>query len=111
MVRLPVHPTALEVANSVQGDQLDASAGTRPAPSRRQVEILQQCGQESALADLVAHSGRTDRTKFRNQDIRPLLLSGLPKMTIPDKPTSSKQRYCLTEKGRDLLATLATSAP
>ena len=32
-------------------------------------------------------------------------------MTIPDKPTSSKQRYCLTEKGRDLLATLATSAP
>ena len=77
MVRLPVHPTALEVANSVQGDQLDTSAGTRSAPSRHQVEILQQCGKESALADLMAYSGRTDRTKFRNQVIRPLLLSGL----------------------------------
>ena len=53
MVRLPVHPTALEVANSVQGDQLDASAGTRSAPSRHQVEILQQCGQERTLADLM----------------------------------------------------------
>ena len=40
MVRLPVHPTALEVANSVQGDQLDTSAGTKSAPSRHQVEIL-----------------------------------------------------------------------
>ena len=59
MVRLPVHPTALEVANSVQGDQLDASAGTRSAPSRHQVEILQQCGQERALADLMAHIDRT----------------------------------------------------
>ena len=109
MVRLPVHPTALEVANSVQGDQLDTSAGTRSAPSRHQVEILQQCGQERALADLMAYSGRTDRTKFRNQVIRPLLLSGLLEMTIPDKPTSSKQRYRLTEKGRDLLATLPTT--
>ena len=32
-------------------------------------------------------------------------------MTIPDKPTSSKQRYRLTEKGRNLLATLATATP
>ena len=111
MVRLPVHPTALEVANSVQGDQLDTSAGTRSAPSRHQVEILQQCGKESALADLMAYSGRTDRTKFRNQVIRPLLLSGLLEMTIPDKPTSSKQRYRLTEKGRALLVTLATTTP
>lgn len=111
MVRLLVHPTAVEVANSVQNDQLDATAGTRSAPSRRQVEILQQCGQERTLADLMAYSGRTDRTKFRNQVIRPLLLSGLLEMTIPDKPTSSKQRYRLTEKGRALLATLATSAP
>ncbi|NCC04625.1 MAG: transcriptional regulator [Proteobacteria bacterium] len=111
MVRLPVHPTALEVANSVQGDQLDASAGTKSAPSRHQVEILQQCGQERALADLMASIGRTDRTKFRNQVVRPLLLRGLLEMTIPDKPTSSKQRYRLTEKGRDLLATLAITTP
>jgi ATP-dependent DNA helicase RecG len=46
--------------------------------------------------------GRTDRTKFRNQVLRPLLEDGLIEMTIPDKPTSSKQKYRLTEAGKTL---------
>ena len=53
MVRLPVHPTALEVANSVQGDQLDASAGTRPAPGRHQVgDRLKSCNSAARRAPL-----------------------------------------------------------
>ena len=53
MVRLPVHPTALEVANSVQGDQLDASAGTRPAPGRHQVGTrLKSCSSAARSAPL-----------------------------------------------------------
>jgi len=43
---------------------------------------------------------RTDRTKFRNQVLRPLLDAGFIEMTIPDKPTSSKQKYRLTEAGK-----------
>jgi ATP-dependent DNA helicase RecG len=35
-----------------------------------------------------------------------LLADGLLEMTIPDKPTSSKQRYRTTDKGRNLLASL-----
>ena len=31
-------------------------------------------------------------------------------MTIPGKPTSSKQKYRLTQKGRDLIAKLAKEA-
>ena len=65
----------------------------------QQVEILRQCGQESEITDLMALVQRTDRTKFRNQVLKPLLVAGLLEMTIPDKPTSSKQRYRLTEKG------------
>lgn len=51
-------------------------------------------------------SGRTNRTKFRNQVLNPLIEAGLIEMTIPDKPTSSKQRYRITDKGRNFLATL-----
>ena len=50
--------------------------------------------------------GRTDRIKFRNQILKPLIDTGWLEMTIPDKPTSSKQKYRLTDKGRDILAEL-----
>lgn len=48
-------------------------------------------------------AGGTDRTKFRNQVLRPLLDAGLVEMTIPNKPTSSKQKYRLTERGKQIL--------
>ncbi len=47
--------------------------------------------------------GRQDRTKFRNQVLKPLLEAGWLEMTVPDKPTSSKQKYRITAKGRALL--------
>lgn len=49
---------------------------------------------------------RTNRTKFRDQVLKPLLADDLLAMTIPDKPTSRNQRYVITDKGRTLLATL-----
>jgi hypothetical protein len=54
-------------------------------------------------------SGRTDRTKFRDQVIAPLLEAGLLEMTIPDKPRSSKQQYRITEAGRAALAATRTA--
>jgi ATP-dependent DNA helicase RecG len=54
---------------------------------------------ESSLLDLMTITGRSDRTKFRNQVLGPLIEDGLIEMTIPDKPRSSKQKYRLTEKG------------
>ncbi|MBU0568739.1 DUF4364 family protein [bacterium] len=49
-------------------------------------------------------TGQTNRTRFRKQVLSPLIESELIKMTIPDKPQSSKQRYVITEKGRQVLA-------
>lgn len=49
--------------------------------------------------------GRTNRTKFRDQVVAPLLEAGLLEMTVPDKPRSSKQQYRITEAGRAALAT------
>ena len=77
--------------------------GTKLALSRHQVNILRKCQNDSALVDLMAITGRSDRTKFRHQVLNPLLEAELIEMTIPDKPRSSKQKYRLTEKGRRVL--------
>lgn len=77
--------------------------GTKSALSRHQVEILRKCHEDTALLDLMAIAGRSDRTKFRNQVLNSLLEDGLIEMTIPEKPSSSKQKYRLTDKGREVL--------
>ncbi len=73
--------------------------GTKSAPSRHQVEILRKCSEDSMLVDLMVLTGRSDRTKFRNQVLKPLLKAGLIEMTVPEKPNSSKQRYRTTLAG------------
>jgi predicted HTH transcriptional regulator len=78
--------------------------GTKSGLSRNQVEILRKCMEDQSIADLMAIAGRTNRTKFRDQVLKALIEKGLIAMTIPDKPTSSNQKYRLTPKGRDLIA-------
>ena len=77
--------------------------GTKSAPSRHQVEILRKSLSAQPMTELMAVAGRKDRTKFRNQVLRPLLEAGWIEMTIPDKPTSRKQRYRTTAVGRDVV--------
>jgi hypothetical protein len=40
------------------------------------------------LVELMAITGRSDRTKFRHEVLNPLQEAGLVEMTIPDKPRS-----------------------
>jgi ATP-dependent DNA helicase RecG len=72
--------------------------GTKSGLSQDQVRILQRCSDACGITDLMAVTGRSNRTKFRNQVLKPLLSSELIEMTVPDKPSSSKQKYRLTEK-------------
>jgi len=58
------------------------------------------------MVHLILVTGRSDRTKFRDQVLNPLIEVGLIEMTIPDKPRSSLQKYRLTEKGRAFLIEL-----
>ncbi len=78
--------------------------GTKSALSPYQVQVLELADVPRALAELMGPSGRTDRTKFRDQVLRPLLEAGLLEMTIPDRPRSSKQQYRITEAGRASLS-------
>ena len=112
-VRLPVHPQAQAgTAKIGAGDTANMGeagrdqAGTKLGLSRDQVEILQKCLIESQIQELMDIAQRTNRTKFRDQVLKPLLADDLLAMTIPDKPTSRNQRYVITDKGRTLLATL-----
>lgn len=73
--------------------------GTKLALSGHQVEALRKCMRESSLLELLTVSGRSDRTKYRNQVLAPLLAAGLLEMSVPDKPSSSKQKYRLTKSG------------
>ena len=68
--------------------------------SRDQVEIISNLLKNKGIVELMEFQGRTNRTKFRDQVLNPLLAAGLVEMTIPDKPRSSKQKYRLTAKGR-----------
>jgi len=106
---LPDDTTAPGLLRDQVGTKLGPSrhqVGTKLAPSRHQVDILTACTTEQAIPDLLTLVGRSDRTKFRRELLNPLLEEGLVEMTIPDKPTSSKQRYRTTEKGRSVLTAL-----
>ena len=67
--------------------------------------ILEFCLQARKIAELQKKFGYSDRTYFRHNHIQPLLDDGLLEMTIPDKPTSSQQKYRTTAKGLQLLET------
>ena len=72
--------------------------------SMHQVDVMRKCLEPCAIKPLMGVTGRSDRTKFRHQVLKPLLDAGLVTMTIPDKPRSSKQRYRLTPLGENTLS-------
>lgn len=76
--------------------------GTKSGLSAEQRTVLAQMADEHDIATLMAWLGRSNRSKFREAVLAPLLASELVAMTIPDKPNSSKQRYRLTEQGKAL---------
>ena len=87
----------------VQSAEATDQAGTKLGLSWDQVEILEKCLHDSPISELLAMAGRTNRTKFRDQVLNPLIDTGLIEMTIPDKPRSPKQRYRTTPAGLAVL--------
>ncbi len=81
------------------GDQV----GTKWGPSEDQVQVLENASDARTLQQLLQLTGRSNRTKFRESVIKPLLERRLLTMTIPEKPRSSQQRYQTTGLGERLL--------
>jgi predicted HTH transcriptional regulator len=82
-----------------------SQVGTKLGLSREQVRLmLLSCEKAVMILELMAVMNLKNRSKFRKKYLTPLLQEDILAMTIPEKPTSSRQQYCLTEKGKLLLA-------
>lgn len=68
--------------------------------------ILEQTSNPVRIDVLMRAARQTNRSRFRTKYINPLLSEECVAMTQPDKPTSSKQQYYLTEKGLMVLKAL-----
>ncbi|MBF0386861.1 MAG: putative DNA binding domain-containing protein [Candidatus Omnitrophica bacterium] len=100
----------LEISSEV------VNTGTKPALSWHQVstklalsrdevrDVLDFCAEPKSIADILKQFERTDRTKFKNKYINPLLREDLLLMTHPQKPNSPNQKYVATDTGKHLLA-------
>ena len=85
-------------------DQDNGQDRTKLIPSSYQIKVLYICSLEKSTKEIMALVGRTNRTKFRNQVLKPLLKARLLEMTMPEKPTSGKQKYLITAEGKEVLA-------
>lgn len=77
--------------------------GTKLDLTEEQMQVIEHIEGDMALLDLMKIISRTDRTKFRNQVLNPLIKSGLLELTRPDTPKSPKQKYRLTDQGKDAI--------
>jgi len=84
-----------------QSDKHRTSTGQAPDKSM----LLEYCQQPKSIKEMMKVFNFKHRETFMNNHLKPLASSGLIRMTIPEKPTSSKQRYVITEQGINEIST------
>ena len=72
--------------------------GTKKGLSWDHLKILKNCKNESSAVELMKILKRTNKSKFKNVIINPLIENGYFELTNPDKPKSPTQKYRLTNK-------------
>ena len=72
--------------------------GTKKGLSLDHLKILKNCKNESSAIELMDLLKRTNKSKFKNVIINPLVENGFFELTNPEKPKSPTQKYRLTSK-------------
>ena len=72
--------------------------GTKKGLSLDHLRILKNCKNESSAKELMEILNRTNKSKFKNVIINPLVENGFFELTNPDTPKSPTQKYRLTSK-------------
>lgn len=80
-----------------------SQACPKSVPSYIFAAILLLTQNEADLLTIMDALKQTNRTRFRNNILRPILENGFINYTIPDRPTSPRQKYRITEKGKQLI--------
>ena len=66
-------------------------------------ELLHKMTVPMSAKEMREFCGQKDHTYFKTNVIDPLIAERLVTMTHPESPNSPKQRYMLTDAGRQLL--------
>ncbi|MFC1584568.1 RNA-binding domain-containing protein [Fibrobacterota bacterium] len=87
-------------------EQGEISAKKVPLKSLSDIQqkILQMCDVPRSIGDLMEHVQLKNRTHFRTNHLQPMLDGGVIKMTNPENPNASNQKYVLTETGVEIKA-------
>ncbi len=72
-------------------------------------ELVRVLDRDRSRVEILESLGLRNRSNLVANYLRPALDAGLIGMTIPDRPTSGKQKYRLTARGRHLRAELEAS--
>ena len=72
--------------------------GTKQGLSEDHLKILRNCKIESRAIELMEILNRTNKSKFKNVIINPLVENGFFELTNPDTLKSPTQKYRLTSK-------------
>ena len=72
--------------------------GTKKGLSKDHLKILRNCKNESSAIELMKILNRSNKSKFKNVIINPLVENGYFELTNPDKPKSPTQKYRLTNQ-------------
>ena len=72
--------------------------GTKKGLSWDHLKILKNCKNESSAIELMEILNRSNKSKFKNTIINPLVENGFLELTNPSKPKSPTQKYRLKSK-------------
>ncbi len=72
--------------------------GTKKGLSLDHPKVLRNCKNESSAIELMEILNRTNKSKFKNTIINPLVENGFFELTNPEKQKSPTQKYRLTNK-------------
>jgi ATP-dependent DNA helicase RecG len=73
------------------------------ALSEKQRDVMKFCAVPRSLSDIQAKLKFGNKSYFKNKEMNPLIVNGLIKMTNPENPNASNQRYVVSENGLRLV--------
>lgn len=88
-----------DLVDSLDGQTNDLVTDLVTDPVKSLLLIMDQ---EYSISELMRFMKLTHKPNFRKNYLQPAIELGLIEITIPEKPSSSKQKYRLTSKGKSL---------